>query len=277
MKTKILALGVLAAALAAGCEKSSAPPKAEKPKAKAGDHADDGDHGPGPHDGLIVEFGKYHAEFVVDHPKKTATVYVLDEDAKTPVPIAAEKLLLSVKAPKFQVELKADPDAGDPKGKASRFVAAHDNFAKEQALAGTISGEIDGKPYLGDFQEKPHDGHATAAPKDAHGRPVQSADEMREAAIYQKPGGLYTDADIKANGNTTVSAKFKDLKVSHDLKPKPGDRLCPVTLTKANPDLKWVIGGKTYTFCCPPCVEEYVELAKAKPGEIKPPEAFVKK
>ena len=46
------------------------------------------------------------------------------------------------------------------------------------------------------------------------------------------------------------------------------------TATKANPKFPWIIDGKTYEFCCPPCVQEFVALAKEKPGEIKDPESY---
>ena len=78
-------------------------------------------------------------------------------------------------------------------------------------------------------------------------------------------------------GNQTASQKFKGIKAAHDLNPKPGDKICPITLTKANPGYTWVIGGKEYQFCCPPCVEEYVTLAKKDPTALKPPDAFIKK
>ena len=63
----------------------------------------------------------------------------------------------------------------------------------------------------------------------------------------------------------------------HDLRPKSGDKICPITLTKANAKFSWVIDGKTYEFCCPPCVDEFVALAKEKPDEIEAPEFYRKK
>lgn len=271
----LLALGLFATTLAAaGCGTQTAPTqtaaKTDKiPPAKDGSH----NHGSAPHGGTIVELGKYHGEFCVDHAKKTATVYILDDDAKSLVPIKVEKLLLSIKSPSFQVDLKANPQSTDPKGTSSRFVAIHENFAKEQEFEGTISGEIDGKPYLGDFLEEKHDEHKGEDKSDGNKKAVA---DPKEAEIYLTPGGLYTEADIKANGSTTVSAKYKNLKISHDIKPKAGDKLCPITLTKANSALTWIIGGKSYEFCCPPCVDEFVLLAKEKPGEIKEPGAYIK-
>ncbi len=100
------------------------------------------------------------------------------------------------------------------------------------------------------------------------------ADE--EQTLYLTAAGKYTEADITANGNMTASQKFKGVASSHDMFPKKGDRICPITLTKANPSFTWVIGGKPYQFCCPPCVDEFVKLAKEQPDEIKDPDSYIK-
>ena len=169
MNAKLLGLGVLLAGLlAAGCGKTTdtpATPKADDTKVmpatkKDGGEDDHDEHGEGPHGGVIIELGKYHGEFVVDHAKKQATVYILDgKSAKTAAPIAVTKLTLSIKTPQFQADLVAAPQDGDPAGKSSRFVATHDNFGKEQEFEGTVSGVIDGKPRAGDFKEEEHKDH----------------------------------------------------------------------------------------------------------------------
>ena len=152
---KALACGVLGCALVVGCGQPAAQPS--KAPEKKDDH-DDHEHGPGPHGGTVFDFGKYHGEFTVDHATKTATVYILDgKRAKNAEPIAAAKLLVSIKSPAFQVEAVAAADDGHPAGKASRFVAKHDHFGKEQEFEGTVSVEVDGKPYAGDFKEEKHD------------------------------------------------------------------------------------------------------------------------
>ena len=74
----------------------------------------------------------------------------------------------------------------------------------------------------------------------------------------------------------TAAQKFKGQMASHDLKTKAGDKICPITLTKANPKFAWIVGGKTYEFCCPPCVDEFVRTAKEQPGELKDPESYIK-
>jgi hypothetical protein len=103
--------------------------------------------------------------------------------------------------------------------------------------------------------------------------PRQVADQ-EEQRLYLSPGGYYTVADIKANG-TLPSQKFRGFRASHDSNPQPGDRLCPVTQTKANRECTWIIGGQRYQFCCPPCIAEFVRLAKERPEQIQSPDAYV--
>jgi hypothetical protein len=124
---------------------------------------DDGHtHGPGPHKGVVFDFGKggkIHAEFTVDHPSNTVKVYILGRNQKTPLPIDAKTLTLSIKDPKFSLELKPEPQKDDPEGKASCFVAKDDRFGKEQEFAGSLTGDVDGIQKVGDFEEKPGHGH----------------------------------------------------------------------------------------------------------------------
>jgi len=115
-------------------------------------------HGEGPHEGTVADWGggKYHVEFTVDHDKQEGTVYILGSDEKSPVPIDAESIDLSISDPVMQVTLKAAPQENDPAGKASRFVGNHEKLGVVQEYAGTIAGVIDGTPYSGDFAEEAH-------------------------------------------------------------------------------------------------------------------------
>lgn len=118
-------------------------------------------HGAGPHEGVLADWGggKFHVEFCVDHDKQEATVYILGDDEKTATPVKATSILLSITDPKFDIELAASPQEGEAEGTASRFVGKHESLGKVQEFAGTISGEIEGTPYAGDFKEEPHDDH----------------------------------------------------------------------------------------------------------------------
>ncbi|MFO0895011.1 MAG: heavy metal-binding domain-containing protein [Phycisphaerales bacterium] len=134
-------------------------------------------------------------------------------------------------------------------------------------------------------EPRPHgDAHGQGAPGHsganggAHDPGMPAGTEADEArALYLVPGGAYTQADIEANGKVTAGDRYKDQMAKHDTKPKSGDLLCPITMTKANPKFTWIIGGQTYQFCCPPCIDEFVALAKTSPGELKAPSEYVKK
>ena len=120
-------------------------------------------------------------------------------------------------------------------------------------------------------------GATPAAGKPAAAKTGQKKPQDPLRVLFLMPGGRYTKADIKANGNKTVSEKYPGFMAAHDAKPRPGDRVCPITDTKANPKLTWVVGGRTYQFCCPPCVVEFVRKAKTDPKSIKAPDAYVKR
>jgi hypothetical protein len=104
--------------------------------------------------------------------------------------------------------------------------------------------------------------------------PLPSGEE-EERAIFLTPAGSYTAADIAVNGDAWPSQKYRGFRAVHDYQPKPGDRLCPITRTKANPACTWVIRGQTYEFCCPPCITEFVRKAKQQPDEIAPANSFI--
>ncbi|MBC7968271.1 MAG: hypothetical protein H7Z17_20385 [Fuerstia sp.] len=118
-------------------------------------------HGTGPHDGTLADWGggKYHVEFTVSHDEQEATVYVLGSDEKSPTPIKTDKISLTIGDPEIQADLLPVPLKGETDGLSSRFVGKHKNLGIVQEYAGTISAEIEGTPYTGDFKEEAHDAH----------------------------------------------------------------------------------------------------------------------
>ena len=159
-------------------------------KGKETEKGKDHDHDEvGPHNGPIAEWGEiYHAEFTVDHPTKTVTVYILDDKVKgTPKvdvgKITDVKLTVVGSKPLIQIELKHDPKSSADKGYA--FTGTHDYFVKPADFKGNISGKVD-KPHSGDFEYKA---------------------SKKTASLYLTPGGIYTAADINANGNVTGAGK----------------------------------------------------------------------
>lgn len=157
-----LNVGVLIVALAfSGCSKpnetkpgatdSKSPPKASS----AHDHS----HGSGPNGGVVFDLGSNHAEFTVNHDKQECTVLILAGDGKTSNAVAAAELTLNIKETKTKEEevvpamtiTLLPSDTKD--GKASKFVGTDPGIGKVADFEGTVSGEIDGKPAMGEFKE----------------------------------------------------------------------------------------------------------------------------
>ncbi|QDT30007.1 hypothetical protein [Gimesia panareensis] len=164
-KLKISGL-MLAALFVAGCAdkggSDSAPPETAAPEPAAQteeSHAEAHSHGTGPNGGVVFDLGKYHAEFTVDHPKHECTILFLGADEKSPGPVAAKELTLSIKetktaegkvVPPMTVKMTPQDEAD---GKASKFVGTDPGIGNVADFAGTVLGEIDGKPSQGEFQE----------------------------------------------------------------------------------------------------------------------------
>ncbi|MBA4186469.1 MAG: hypothetical protein C0467_00480 [Planctomycetaceae bacterium] len=159
MTAKLLTASILLIGLmwTTGCDKKAAPTSAKPDEKKHKDDDHDHAHGAGPHKGTIFDFGggKWHGEFTADHDKKEVTVWILGLDEKTAAPIKAEKLRLVVSNidPKIEIDLIPADKAAD--GSAHSFTGKHDGFAKPQEYKGTVSFQVAGKQYSGDFEEKP--------------------------------------------------------------------------------------------------------------------------
>jgi YHS domain-containing protein len=247
-------------------------PTADAGKARnpaEGDHA----HKLGSHGGIIIPIGSdsYHAEAVVER-SGDLRLLTLGKDESRIQEVDSQLLKAYVKVvgqpDATPIELTATPQDGDTEGKTSQFVGQLPEDQRGKPLEVTI-------PNIRINGERFRIGFTTAAAVHQEEMPV-GLPIAEEQALYLTPGGKYTDADIKANGSVTAAEKFKGVLSSHDMKPKSGDRICPVTLTKANPKFTWIIDGKPYEFCCPPCVDEFVKTAKQQPDEVKLPDTYIK-
>lgn len=107
--------------------------------------------------------------------------------------------------------------------------------------------------------------------------PTPAAPTPRETELFLTPGGIYTQADIEKNGRAVPSVKYAGIAFEHDDDLKPGDRVCPVTVNKADDKCRWWVNGQEYTFCCPPCLEKFVKQAKQTPEKIKKPGEYIQK
>lgn len=282
---------ILTLVFLAGCGETKSPQKAINPekdttskvgaesqKSTAPGKDDEHGHKPTTHGGTLISIGSdsYHAEAVFEKGG-ILRLYTLGKDEATILEVENQTLTGFAKA-KGSAEsesfvLTAKPQPGDKEGMTSLFMGQLPKGVASKPVDVTIPAIRIGKErFRLAFQ-------STSNPTDQafeHSFPAKVVKD-EETKLYLTPGGKYTEADIKANGNKTASQKFEGIKAEHDSKPKQGDKICPISLTKANPKFSWIINGQSYEFCCPPCVDEFLLLAKEKPGELKPEEHYRQK
>jgi hypothetical protein len=155
----ILGVGLLAITLATtGCSnpQSGSPKTGEK---KDGKKEEEHAHGKGPNEGVVFDLGKHHAEFTVDHKAKECTVLIVGDDEKTPLPVEAKELTVTTKETKTKAGVVVAPmtikllPKDEKQGKASRFVGGDPGLGNVADFAGTVLGEINGRPSQGEFKE----------------------------------------------------------------------------------------------------------------------------
>ncbi len=227
------------------------------------------------HGGVVAPIGRNHVEAVTD-TKGNLRVYILGQDETELHPIPVRTLEAEVRATGEAVvrpvALKATREPGDPEGEASTFVASLPPALQGKPADLTVTVPVGRKRYRARLELLASGaGHTEATPMPP--APVDAAEQK----LFLSPGGLYTEQDIVANQRATPSVRFAGFQASHDMNPRSGDRLCPVTLTKPHPTCGWIVNGKQYLFCCPPCVSEFVGWAKEKPEKIRAPEEYVKR
>lgn len=163
-----------AAFLWSGCGSTTSAPKGAtgtkdaQEGHKEGDghiHAGEAHAEEGPHHGHLIELGEeeYHAELTHDG-KKTVTIYLLDKEAKAAVAIPDKEIALNlvVDGKPLQAKLAADPQEGDPEGKASRFTITDETVVEAHdapKTTGRLKVAIGGKEYSGTVEHKAHGEH----------------------------------------------------------------------------------------------------------------------
>jgi len=121
-------------------------------------------HDHGPHGGHIVELGDYHGEVVMDDGR-TVTLYILDGDAETAVPVANANAKLHAHAggKEKEIELTAAPQEGETDGKTSRFTAAAELIPESikdiEDLTGEVILVVEGKESIGEITHDHGHGH----------------------------------------------------------------------------------------------------------------------
>ena len=164
----LAAFPLLGAALLTGCAPDpaetpdAAPPFAADPHAG---RADDIHPTEGPHGGGLIELGdeEYHAELVHDEAAGSVTIYLLDSHGDAPAPVDAANVTIHLvrAGAREAFALPADPDAGDPEGRSSRFVSSDPELAGGLDAEGATAKflvKIAGRAYAGEIAHD-HAGH----------------------------------------------------------------------------------------------------------------------
>jgi hypothetical protein len=259
-----------------GCNNDQPPSEkttdSKAPPAKPEEHG----HKPGAHGGILVSLGadSYHAEAVFAK-NGVIRLYMLGKDEARIQEVEVQELVGFVTAvgssdAAEEVKFVAEPQKGDAAGKTSLFVGKLPPDLVGKTVQVTINNiQIGTERFRIAFSNE-------NVAHDESAMPVKKTTE-EEAKLFLTPGGKYTAADIEANGKTIPAVKYNGIRPTHDSHPKPGQKICPISETVSNPKFTWVIGGKTYEFCCIPCIEEFVAQAKEKPDQVKDPAEYVKK
>ncbi|MDX1930805.1 MAG: hypothetical protein SFV81_30050 [Pirellulaceae bacterium] len=227
-------------------------------------------HIPGAHGGIIVPIGadSYHAEAVVEK-SGSMRLLLLGKDESRIQEVDVQPLKAYVKgaddADATAIELVATPQEGDTSGKTSQFVGQLPEAVVGKPIDVTI-------PNLRIGDERFRVGFSTAAQANTHETSMPAGVPTgAEQNLYLTPGGKYTLADIQANGNMVASKKFKGQMSAHDMNPQKGDRICPVTLTKANPKFTWIINASPTNSVAHPASMNSCASPKNHPINLKIP------
>lgn len=230
-------------------------------------------HIPGAHGGIIVAVGHDHHHVEALFADGGAfKLFTLGQDQTLVVSVPTQKITAYVRTAEstesVPVVLEPKPQPEDPHGQTSMFEGQLPlELVGARLLVVVPSITIGTTRYRFSFLTQ--DEHEAEMP-----RKITSEAERQ---LYLTAGGKFTETDIKANGSMTASQKFRSFRSSHDMHPATGDLVCPITHTKANPKCTWIVDGKQYAFCCPPCIDEFVKLAKEHPEQLQDPKDYTQK
>ena len=205
---------------------------------------------------------QYHVEAVVE-ASGLLSVFVLGSDETRLQEVPDQVLTAYVKSPGLEastaIVLQPDPLPGDASGMTTRFSGNLPQRLRSRAMYVVMPGlQIDTERFAVRFFLPESEPPPMPSPV--------SDNEAKE--LYLTAGGAYTEQDVIANGRTTAAQKYQGFRAAHDPNPEPGARVCPISDTKAHPQCQWIIAGETYYFCCPPCIDEFLVLAKESPEQI---------
>ncbi len=128
------------------------------------------EHPHGPHDGHMADLGTDHTlmvEITYKADPREIAVYVVDHnDPKKAVALEAKSMTLELHGDKSPLTLSAEPQEGDPEGKASKFMVAGtaipESVKSIEDIEGDLKVEVGGKMLEADFghDDEHGEGHA---------------------------------------------------------------------------------------------------------------------
>lgn len=219
-------------------------------------------HEKGPHGGIVIAINQeephYHAEVVVEDSGRMK-LFLFGKDIDTEVAVKPQVFVALVKSDHASQGTSMIFRPSSMADKTPHFIGRLLPSQVHRHLEVSIDRlEIADRTFSFRFKLPGQHGHG-----------AESGDaEAYEKQVLLTPAGNYTVADIKASGGVTASDKFASIQVVHHLQAQASDKLCPLSRVKADPRITWVMDGKTYSFCCPQCVVEFVELAKERPEAV---------
>ena len=224
-------------------------------------------HPPGPHGGAVVAIDRenqFHAEAAIDGAG-VVRLYLFGRELTEMRPVVARTVCGHGGEGDFALMLRPEPLESDPPGTASRFAGRLSPSSGRGHLRLLVwSLPVEGERFRFEIE---------LAPSPADEAAVAKA-EADEATLYAVPKGKYLAADVQTNGTVPASRKYRGERPAHDDRPAPGERVCPVSRARTDARFVWVIGGRKYHFCCPPCIDEFVATAKERPDEVQEPEFY---
>ncbi len=228
-------------------------------------------HPPGPHGGAVVAIdrdNRFHAEAVLDGAG-FVRLYLFGRELTEVRPVVARTVCAAIRGHDeqgdFALMFRPEPLETDPPGTASRFAARLSPALWRGHLRLVVwSVPVEGERFRFEIE-------LTPSPTD---EATVAKAEADEAALYAAPKGKYLADDVRTNGMVPASRKYRGERPAHNDRPTPGESVCPVSRARTDARFVWVIGGKEYLFCCPPCIDEFVATAKERPEEVQEPEFY---